>query len=386
MAGTHLIINTASVGPRTHGIRRYLLGLVDGLAATEGDWTLSLVCTRRNVQLFEQAALADPNRIKVATAPSSAASPLSRAFFDQFGLLQHLKTGVLITPSGVATLATRTPQICTVQAPLMVSSIRHAAGADMPISWPRKAYYDWGLKATMHKADVVVSVSDFVSQELTSCFPAQGHKIRTIPEGVDTEDFSPTGPFYDIPGVEDYILFLSTLYPYKGADILLAAFALLARSGSASVSHMSLCIAGADPDRQHLILHDKAKALGIADRTVFLGPIDHSTAPMLMRGASVFVYPSKMETFGLPPLEAMACGTPVITSDRCSLPNVVGHAAKVVDCTDYEELAEALEVVLEDTKMRETLKRRGIKRAQDFSWSLVASRYVEIADQVASAG
>lgn len=385
MVSTHLIINTASVGPHTHGIRRYLLGLIDGFTRIEGNWSVTLVCTRRNVKLFQSSGLADPERVKIVIAAESAGSPLSRVLFDQFGLLRYLTAGVLITPSGVATLTTKMPQICIMQAPLMISSIRESAGSDIPISWLRRTYYDWGLAATMHRADSIVAVSDYVKQELTHCFPTKEEKVRTVYEGVDTDHFSPEGPVFGLPGIGNYILFLSTLYPYKGADDLLRAFAVLVRSGSTSVSHLSVCIAGADPDRQQLSLYNKASELGIAERTVFLGPVDHSTAPMLMRGATAFVYPSKMETFGLPPLEAMACGTPVIASDRCSIPNVVGSASKVVDCTDSEQLAGALEEVLDNAQSRETLRTRGIQRAQGFSWESVARCYVDIACKLSEA-
>ena len=103
-----------------------------------------------------------------------------------------------------------------------------------------------------------------------------------------------------------------------------------------------------------------------------LGYVPEADLAALMNGALAFVYPSLYEGFGLPPLEAMACGTPVITSNRSSLPEVVGDAALLVDPERTRDLADAMGRVVDDAPLREELRERGLKRAQEFSWERTA--------------
>ena len=114
-----------------------------------------------------------------------------------------------------------------------------------------------------------------------------------------------------------------------------------------------------------------AQAHGVAEKITFLGLVPDSKLPALYRGALAFVFPSLYEGFGLPPLEAMACGTPVVASDRTAIPEVVGDAALLVDPYDPEMLAQALRRVVEDEVLRSELKTRGLIRAKLFSWDKV---------------
>jgi glycosyltransferase involved in cell wall biosynthesis len=122
--------------------------------------------------------------------------------------------------------------------------------------------------------------------------------------------------------------------------------------------------------------------LRMRDHVRFTGFIADEDLPDLYRGAEVFVYPSLYEGFGLPVLEAMACGTPVITSNRSSLPEVAGNAALLVDPTRPEALATALATVVTDKALREELRRKGIARAKDFSWDAVARKTLAVYREV----
>jgi glycosyltransferase involved in cell wall biosynthesis len=115
----------------------------------------------------------------------------------------------------------------------------------------------------------------------------------------------------------------------------------------------------------------------------FLGFLPDETLAVVYRLAAVFVFPSLYEGFGLPPLEAMACGTPVVTSNVSSLPEVVGDAALLVDPYSAEAIADAMRRVLTDTSLRSDLRARGLARAGEFSWEQSARRVREIYDEVA---
>ena len=122
---------------------------------------------------------------------------------------------------------------------------------------------------------------------------------------------------------------------------------------------------------------EAAEAFGAAEHTVITGYLPEAHLPYAYNAADAFIYPSLYEGFGLPPLEAMACGRPVIVSDATSLPEVVGDAAVIVPAEDVAAIADAIEAVLSDPAWREQLGARGLARAGQFSWQATALRTLE---------
>jgi len=125
--------------------------------------------------------------------------------------------------------------------------------------------------------------------------------------------------------------------------------------------------------------------LGLGDRVHFAGYVHDADLPALYGGADLFVFPSLYEGFGLPPLEAMACGTPVVCSNAASLPEVVGDAAVTVDPYDVDALAEAMQRVLADRDLREDLRARGLARARQFTWERTARETLAVYREVCGA-
>ena len=123
--------------------------------------------------------------------------------------------------------------------------------------------------------------------------------------------------------------------------------------------------------------------LALADRVVFLGPVPEEDLPALYSGATLFVFPSLYEGFGLPVLEAMACGAPVICSNTSSLPEVVEDAALMVNSLDTEELATAMSRVLADETLRQEMRQKGLAQAARFSWERTARETLAVYRQVA---
>ena len=128
----------------------------------------------------------------------------------------------------------------------------------------------------------------------------------------------------------------------------------------------------------------KIKALGLADDVVMTGYVSDEDLVIFYNLADVFVHPSLYEGFGLPPLEAMACGTPVLTSNVSSLPEVVGEAAVLFDPLNVKSLADGLTRILSDEVLRMELKRKGIERVQKFSWADTVSRTIKVYESVGS--
>jgi glycosyltransferase involved in cell wall biosynthesis len=170
-------------------------------------------------------------------------------------------------------------------------------------------------------------------------------------------------------------LFVGTLEPRKNLSLLIRALTI-------SKTKIPLILAGwqgwGDKKWKQLIADPK-----LHRRIFFAGHVDDETLACLYTGASAFVFPSLYEGFGLPILEAMACGCPVICSNAASLPEVAGDAAFQLDPTDAEGLAHALDSVLTDSTLRRSMIQKGIERAQQFSWKETAAKTLEVFTRVA---
>jgi glycosyltransferase involved in cell wall biosynthesis len=181
-----------------------------------------------------------------------------------------------------------------------------------------------------------------------------------------------------------YVAYVGNTRPHKNLPRLFAAFA--AAVAGAGLPH-DLVIAGLDDSREadvHLEeLRRLAADLGITDRVRFLGKLSDDQLVDLYNGACVFAIPSLYEGFGVPALEAMACGTPVLAGRAGSLPEIVGQAAYLVDPTETASIAAGLSELLRDTGLRDRLVARGYERTREFSWERAAERILEICVEAA---
>ncbi|MBA3471584.1 MAG: glycosyltransferase family 4 protein [Herpetosiphonaceae bacterium] len=179
---------------------------------------------------------------------------------------------------------------------------------------------------------------------------------------------------------EQFMLYLGTLEPRKNIPNLLRAYAKV----RAEVQ-MPLLIGGGKGWHFEEIFATHAE-LGLGDSVQFLGYVPGEDLPLWYNAATFFVYPSRYEGFGIPPLEAMASGTPVLTTNATSIPEVVGAAAIQVDPDDVDGMAEQLRRMARDPALRADLRERGLRRAADFSWATLAQNTLEVYRQVAGSG
>jgi glycosyltransferase involved in cell wall biosynthesis len=171
-----------------------------------------------------------------------------------------------------------------------------------------------------------------------------------------------------------YILGVATLYRYKNVARLLEAFARLKTEDR--VPHR-LRVVGGEADVTFVELAEHASSLGIADQVDLVGPLPHQVIAAEYAGASVFAYVSLEETFGLPPLEAMSLGVPVVASRVSSIPEVVGEAAEMVDPLDVGDIARGLRRVLFEPGRSAELRLLGLERTRHFSWDNSARQTVQ---------
>ena len=240
--------------------------------------------------------------------------------------------------------------------------------------WVRRTLFRMGVRRAARLADAIIVPSSATKRDLATWLPLADKKIRVVPLA-PPEHFVPLGARESLPVIDryglpyrDYLLFVGNVEPRKNLLALIEAYGRLRKDTRRAPP---LAIAGGEGWRNRLI-HKAAAASPFAADIRVLGYVPDTDLPALMNGALAFVYPSVYEGFGLPPLEAMACGTPVITSNRSSLPEVVGDAALLVDPDDRAGLAGAMARIVDEESLREELRERGLKQAQRFSWEETA--------------
>jgi glycosyltransferase involved in cell wall biosynthesis len=228
--------------------------------------------------------------------------------------------------------------------------------------------------AALAHASRVISVSEATARDLTEHLGVDRRKIHTIHEGLDAH-FTTTARSAepDSSWPDDYLLFVSTIEPRKNVIGVLRAFALLAEWGYQG----SLVIAGRWGWRTEQILAE-LESSPVRDRIVHLDYIERDRLPVLYREARALLFPSWLEGFGLPILEAMASGTPVVTSGRSAMPEVAGPAGVYVDPESAHGIATGVASLLEDPDHNQRLTNLGLDRAARFSWNDAAAATAQV--------
>ena len=236
------------------------------------------------------------------------------------------------------------------------------------------------LNAVARKADHIVTVSHHSKSEIMQALGIPGSKITVIPCGV-SEEFAPQSPSVEsrdaakILGIQTpFLLYVGNLKPHKNVVTLLRAFAQLRKHNK--LRH-SLLIVGDDARWKRSVV-DECVRLGIRDCTTFLPHVSQSLLPRVYAAADLLVMPSTVEGFGLPVLEAMACGTPVIASRAASLPEVAGDAAIYFDPASSEDLGVQIERILHSPELQASLRNKGIQRAKQFTWRQSARQHIDL--------
>jgi glycosyltransferase involved in cell wall biosynthesis len=237
-----------------------------------------------------------------------------------------------------------------------------------------------------HRSNRVLTVSEASKRDILEYFRIPPEKIDVIYNGID-ERFSQEPAVEDVDRVREryrldgpFVLYAGNIKPHKNLGRLIAAFDILRRGGP-EFEEVKLVIIG-DEISKYAALRHAVHRHKLHKHVRFFGFVPARTLAILYRLAAVFVFPSLYEGFGLPPLEAMASGTPVITSNVSSLPEVVGDAAILIDPLQPDAIADALRRVLSDTALRDDLRRRGLERARHFSWEQSVRRVRQIYGEV----
>ena len=338
-----LLINLSFVPEKPTGLAVYALNLVRHLPELDS-------CLLSAREQPGQRVLPSPAR---ATSDFGKGGHGRRLWWTQFQvprLYRQMAARLFFSPLPEAPLGANCQTVVTVHDLI-------------PLHFPR-----WGSPATLYSRHYLPRViaqarhlifdSESTLRDVYQFFGPPPGATTVVPLAYDEGHYR----WLDLPR-QPYFLYVGRHEPYKNLGRLIEAFSSLKGSDT------ELWIAGAVDPRYTPQLQAQAEALGVCDRTRFLSYLPYAELPRLLNQALALVFPSLWEGFGLPVLEAMACGTPVITSNLSSLPEVAGEAALLIDPYRVGELAEAMAAVADRSSLWARLHRAGLERAQRFSWA-----------------
>jgi len=265
---------------------------------------------------------------------------------------------------------------------ITVHDVAHIRFPDL-LNKSRQFYKRYILNLSVKKADVIIADSYSTKRDIIEFFKVDEKKIKVIHLGVESR-------FRPISNVEGYrirnnlptkmILNIGTLEPRKNVVTLIRAFKRLQERG---IKDYVLTIAG-EKGWLYKRIFREIKSSNMTQSIRLLGVVRDEELPLLYNCADLFVYPSLYEGFGLPPLEAMACGVPIITSNTSSLPEVVGNAGIMIDPSDIESLSDEMYRVLKDKELRHRMGRDGLKRSKMFTWEKTVNKVLEAYKEASS--
>lgn len=258
----------------------------------------------------------------------------------------------------------------------------------IPLRYPEhstaraRLFVRWMTRLALHAARHAIAISDFTRHDFMCQFHLSAGQITAIPLAADPA-FRPQPPEivtairarYNLP--EMFALYLGSNKPHKNLVRLVEAWQMAYGPFGWRMAPGSLVVAGMW-DARYPEARQRTEQLDLGKEVIFLGPVPEAELPALYAAATVFVFPSLYEGFGLPVLEAMACGTPVVCSGTSSLPEVAGEAAVTVNPLDVDALGAALARVLDDAGLRRDLREKGIVQAERFNWNDTARRTLDL--------
>ena len=368
MPDARVAINASVVGGNPTGLGLYSIKLVRALDRIRND----LVVYSSRPEAF------DPITASIVSSPNSGRPDYGlrghfiRLLWLQTALRARMRAGgrrVLLNTVPEGVLGLGVPQVTVVHdlTPLM-----------FPPDYPRQQhYFRFFVSRVLRRSQLVVTDSEYTRRSVIERFRLPAAKVRVVYPGCDTDVFHANGSAPSGRDWQDvYFLYVGNLLPHKNVLRILDALAIVRRH-----YRCRLIIRGEGRPSYAAAVRERVERLGLQDAVTFMGYTDAATLRQLYRRAAGLVLPSLGEGFGLPVLEAMACGTPVITASTSALPEVAGQAAVMVDPRDTGELTEAMVRVLDDKALCEQLRHKGLAQAATFTWRRTAEEISRALDE-----
>ena len=365
-----LAVNASIVDPVLSGLGVYTVNLIKELSEFQEDLIIYTSCPNAFAQ--------DQARIRSISKPLGPTygkcAHLRRLLWTQFILPKSMardKATVLFSTIPEGVFGEAVPQYLVVHD---VTPLKFRK--EYSLQW---WYFQLYVRSLLRRVKRIIAVSEQTKADIMTSFGIPPSQIRVIPGGCRHESFHANINPDSVKRkyhLNSYCLYVGNFHPHKNLFRLIQAFGALAKNACPQ-----LVIVGNKDPRYFPGLQAMVERLGLNANVLFLGYVPQNDLPGLYAGAEVFILPSLYEGFGLPLVEAMACGVPVIAAKGGAMEAVVDKAGIMVDPTNINEMAEAMNQVLANPELRGTLCERGLRQAKNYSWSTTAKMVSQVLDE-----
>ncbi|MFH2035108.1 MAG: glycosyltransferase family 1 protein [Candidatus Zixiibacteriota bacterium] len=351
---------------RASGIGTYLRQLLPIIIEEKKDWTFFLLGDTKSFS-DEKIIKNDNVRLIVCRAPIYS-------FAEQYELIKKIpvESDLYFSPHYIAPYFYRGKMVATIH------DIFHISDQNQDKTWLKNSYARIMLKRVLNNAKIIMTDSEFTRQEMIKYNLPSIEKVRVvyIGLGIEREKFSDD----KLGGPGKYLLYVGNVKPHKNLRRLIDAYKTLIEQNRINIP---LKIVGESenfitgmPELREEILNSKWSSL-----INFTGWVDHETLIDYYRHATALVHPSLYEGFGLPPLEAMACGVPAIVSRAASLPEICGEAVLYCNPFDISDIADKISQIISERELRENLVKRGYQQIKKYNWKTTAESLYTIFEE-----
>lgn len=371
---------------RSAGVSEYIRRLLHSVGRIDSEVALTVFAGSRAHVLQESGLLPTAPNVRIVRSRLPTERPLIRLIWEQtVQPISSSRVDLLHSPVNVAPLFLRSRSVVTVHdlAFLLFEDVH------LPV---KRRYLSALTARSVRRADAVITVSENTRQDVIRILRADASRVHAIPLAAG-EEFAPLDAHNQSLAKQDaaardqlglpqeYFLCLATLEPRKNIPLLLSAYAEYRRIARGDDSTPRLVIAGSK-GWMYESLASQIERLGLGRSVIFTGYVPRASLVACIRGAVAFVYLSAYEGFGLPPLEAMACGIPVVVNNISSLPEAVGDAGILVDASISEQVAATLHKLQASPEWRHDLRERVLEQAARFSWEKTATETLGVYKRV----
>ncbi|PHV62924.1 glycosyltransferase family 1 protein [Cyanobacterium aponinum UTEX 3222] len=360
-----LLVNLSMLLAKPTGIANYVINILPYFDSLE---YISLVAK----QYYQENIYKNPYFVSEKYSPDYG----SKGHFLRL-LWTQLKVPNIYQQSGSNLLFSPVPEMplfSKVKSVIMVHDL-------IPLRFPKKnspltPYFRYYIPQVCQQAEHIICNSKATADDIINFFGINADKITPIYLGYNPETFKVIDKIKPI-NKKPFFLYLGRHDPHKNVERIVSAFAQFKHH-----QEYELWLAGPTDSRYTPLLKQQTKELNITHLVKFLDYVKREDLPIILNQAQALIFPTLWEGFGFPVLEAIASGTPVITSNISSLPEVVGDAGILVNPLEVKEIASAMNLMAEDDKLRQQLRELGLKQAQKFSWQKTAQATIELLSNV----
>jgi glycosyltransferase involved in cell wall biosynthesis len=357
--------------PKKHGMDVVAIELIKNLQQLD---------YKNEYVIFSRKGVDDNTIVETSNFTLDKFSALTYVDWEQFqlpGKLKSRKIDLLHCTANTAPLKCSIPLLLTLHDIIYLENVDFKGTAYQNLG---NLYRRWLVPKIVNKASLILTVSEFEKQNILERLPSTEGKVQVLYNGVSPQfnnSFSQTQVEelrieFNLPA--QFVMFLGNTAPKKNTLNVIKAYVDLCLKHENKIPLVLL-----DYKKELVIrILEELKQPGLIDMFIFSGYVPHHKIPLVYNAATLFLYPSLRESFGLPILEAMACGTPVITSSTSSMPEIAGDAALLVDPYKPAELTAAMHKALTNNNLLADLKERGLKRASCFTWKASAEKLLQI--------